>query len=81
MSLYISLVSDLHGPKAIQLVLEEVKESNGDCRPFSISSDASNKGKYKIVHNVNTYILINLIVLNCRPSKVVSFTHYIFYPR
>lgn len=43
-----AIVENVLGPRAIQLVLEELKEPNGECRPFSISSDASNKGNYII---------------------------------
>lgn len=40
-----ALVENVLGPRALEMVIEELRLSDGTFRNFSLSSDASNKGK------------------------------------
>ena len=53
------MAENVLGPKAIKLVLDDLKSDKNSHLPFSISSDASNRGNIKLFPLVVTYFVPN----------------------
>lgn len=64
-----AFVENILGPKSVEMVLEDLKPTNGNCRYFSISMDASNRGNEKLFPLVVTYFMPTTGIQN----KLIDF--------